>query len=59
MFSLFKSNPTKKLRKQLAKLQAEAMNASRNGNIRKSSEISAEADKIWQEIQRIEGEAKS
>ena len=58
MFNLFKSNPTKKLRKQLAKLQAEAMNASRNGNIRKSSEISAEADKIWQEIQKMEGETK-
>jgi cytochrome c556 len=55
MFSFLKPNPTKKLRKQLAKLQQEAMALTRKGDIRGSSEISAEADKIWQEIQRLEG----
>lgn len=55
MFNFLKPNPTKKLRKQLAKLQQEAMALTRKGDIRGSSEISAEADKIWQEIQRLEG----
>lgn len=56
MFNLFKPNPTKKLRKQLAKLQQDAMEATRKGDIRKSSELSAEADIIWKEIQKIEGQ---
>jgi len=54
MFGLFKSNPTKKMRKELQQLQQKAMEMQRNGNIRDSSHISQQADELWQEIQRIE-----
>ncbi|AVJ55670.1 hypothetical protein C5610_04700 [Idiomarina sp. OT37-5b] len=54
MFGLFKSNPTKKMRKELQQLQQKAMEMQRNGNIRDSSHISQQADELWQKIQRIE-----
>ncbi|WP_126776819.1 DUF6435 family protein [Aliidiomarina sanyensis] len=57
MFGLFKKNPTKALRKQLAQIQEKSMNAQRNGDIRLHSELSAQADALWKEIQRLENEA--
>ncbi|MGX5914008.1 DUF6435 family protein [Aliidiomarina sp. Khilg15.8] len=56
MFGLFKQDPAKKLRKQLALLQEKAMNAQRNGDIRQHSMLSQQADELWQEIQRIEAQ---
>ncbi|CUS48616.1 MAG: hypothetical protein HLUCCO02_01040 [Idiomarinaceae bacterium HL-53] len=54
MFGLFKKNPTKKLRKELALLQEKSMLASRKGDIRLSSEYAAQADEIWKKIREIE-----
>ncbi|MDN7126744.1 Lacal_2735 family protein [Pseudidiomarina sp. 1APR75-33.1] len=58
MFGLFKSNPTKKMRKQLQQLQQKAMEMQRNGDIRGSSDISQEADELWKKIQAMEAEQK-
>jgi hypothetical protein len=54
MFGLFKQDPAKKLRKQLAQVQEKSMNAQRNGDIRQHSMLSQQADELWQEIQRLE-----
>ena len=59
MFGLFKSNPTKKMRKELERLQEKAMQMQRNGDIRGSSFVSQEADELWQKIQAIEAEQKA
>lgn len=54
MFSLFKSDPVKKLKKQLAEKQEQAMLAQRNGDIRTFSEITAESQVLIDEIKRLE-----
>ncbi|MCH2157511.1 MULTISPECIES: DUF6435 family protein [unclassified Oleiphilus] len=58
MLSFFKSDPTKKLKKQyLAKLE-EAMKAQRNGDIRTYSQLSVEADALAKQLEALE-ESKS
>ncbi|MDR8525313.1 MULTISPECIES: DUF6435 family protein [Shewanella] len=53
MFSIFKRDPTKKLKKQyFAKLE-QAMLAQRNGDIKTYSELSAEADEIDKQISKL------
>ncbi|WP_155859039.1 DUF6435 family protein [Enterovibrio calviensis] len=56
MFSFFKSDPTKKLRKTFNAKLEEAMKAQRNGDIRSYSTITEEAEQIWQEIEKLEQE---
>ncbi|ATX77079.1 MAG: DUF6435 family protein [Reinekea forsetii] len=59
MFSMFKSDPTKKLKKQYeAKLQ-EAMEAQRGGDIRSYSMLSEEADGLYKQFLAAEQEAKA
>ena len=58
MFSFFKKDPTKKLHKQLSIKLEQAMHAQRNGDIRKYSELSFEADQIAKQIIEIEKQAK-
>ncbi|CAH9061663.1 hypothetical protein PSECIP111951_02535 [Pseudoalteromonas holothuriae] len=58
MFSFFKRNPTKKLEKQLAMLQEQAMHAQRRGDIRTYSTLTAEADDVYKKIQDIETSTK-
>lgn len=50
MFGLFKNDPVKKLRKKHSQLQEQAMIAQRNGDIRKYSMLSLEAENLWNEI---------
>lgn len=59
MFSFFKSNPSKKLRKQYDMKLEQAMLAQRKGDIKSYSLLTAEAEKMWQEIQTIEQEQKT
>lgn len=59
MFGLFKSNPTKKLRRQYDMKLEEAMHAQRKGDIRTYSTLSAEAESIWKKIEEIEQQTKS
>ena len=54
MFGLFKSNPTKKLRKQYDAKLEQAMLAQRKGDIKTYSMLTAEAEAMWQEIEAIE-----
>lgn len=54
MFSFFKKDPTKKLKKQYATLLEQAMYAQRNGDIRKYSELTFEAEQINDQITAIE-----
>lgn len=53
MFSIFKSDPTKKLQKTYEKMLKEAMLAQRSGDIKTYSLITAEAQKVWDEIQSL------
>lgn len=54
MFSIFKSNPTKKLNKLLDSKLEEAMNAQRNGDIKSYSQLTFEANEIEKQILEIE-----
>lgn len=51
MFKWLK-NPAKQLQKDYEAKLAEAMQAQRNGDIRRYSELSQDADKIYQELQK-------
>ena len=48
-----KKNPAEKLRTQYKKLMEQAMLAQRGGDIVKSSELHAEADKLLKEIDTL------
>lgn len=54
MFSLFRSDPVKKLKKERAKKLEQAMHAQRNGDMRSYASITSEAEKLLQEIQKLE-----
>ncbi|WP_332399475.1 DUF6435 family protein [Vibrio metschnikovii] len=58
MFSIFKSDPTKKLRKQHVLKLENAMLAQRKGDIRTYSQLTFEADEMYQQIERLEAEQK-
>ena len=58
MFSLFKSDPIKKLNKQLSIKLEKGMHAQRNGDIRLYSQLSAEAEEIDKQITLLEQQAK-
>ncbi|EKO3592532.1 DUF6435 family protein [Vibrio metschnikovii] len=58
MFSISKSDPTKKLRKQHALKLENAMLAQRKGDIRTYSQLTFEADEMYQQIERLEAEQK-
>lgn len=53
MFGIFKSDPTKKLRKQYDIKLEKAMLAQRKGDIKTYSMLTAEAEKMWEEIERL------
>lgn len=57
MFSLFKSDPTKKLRKKHDLKLEEAMHAQRNGDIRAYAQLSYEAEEINKKIIQLEAES--
>jgi hypothetical protein len=58
MFSLFKRDPAKKLKKAyMAKLE-KAMQAQRNGDIKSYSFITSEADVLHKEILKLEANSK-
>lgn len=53
MFNLFKSDPKKKLEKQLAKKLEEARNAQRAGKMPLFASLSAEAEAIGKELDAL------
>ncbi|MCC1497222.1 DUF6435 family protein [Alcanivorax sp. 1008] len=55
MFSLFKSDPLKKLRKEYADTLEKAMLCQRSGDIRQYSFLTEQAEAMYKEITRLEG----
>jgi len=53
MLGFFKSNPEKKLQTEYERLLKEAMQFQRNGDIMSYSTKTAEAEKVYEEIQAI------
>lgn len=58
MFSLFKSDPVKKLKKQLVQKQEQAMLAQRSGDLRKFAAITEESEVLIKEIERLQSEQR-
>ena len=56
MFGLFKQSPLKKAQKRYQDKLTEAMNAQRSGDIQGFAALSAEAEKILDEIKTLEKE---
>lgn len=54
MFSIFKSNPLKKLNQRYAAKLEQAMYAQRKGDIRAYSMLTAEAEQIENQIKQLE-----
>ncbi len=54
MFGFFKSDPKKKLQEKYEKLLYEAMQFQRNGDIKSYSMITAEAEKVHDEIKKLQ-----
>ncbi len=59
MFNLFKSNTTKKLRRQYDKLLERAMHAQRNGDIKTYSMLTAESETLYKQIEAIENKNRA
>ena len=55
MFGWMKRDPEKQLRKQYHAKLEEALQAQRNGNIRQYSFLTAEAEKLREKLEEIEG----
>lgn len=53
MFGLFGNSKSKKLQKAYEKKLTEAMHAQRNGDIRTYSELSAEAEAMYTELEAL------
>lgn len=54
MFGLFKSDPSKKLRKQYDIKLEQAMLAQRKGDIKTYSMLTAEAEALWEKIEALQ-----
>ncbi|MFT5235453.1 MAG: hypothetical protein ACI8SK_000398 [Shewanella sp.] len=59
MFSIFKSNPIKKLEKTYALKLEKAMHAQRNGDIKSYSFLTLEAEQIYEKILVIKQNSKN
>ena len=53
MFSLFKKDPLKKLNKEYSTLLEQALAAQRKGEIRRYSELTAQAEEVAKKIDSI------
>jgi hypothetical protein len=58
MFSFLKSDPAKKLRKIYDQKSTDAMLAQRKGDIKTYSMLTAEAEKLWAELEQLKAEKK-
>ncbi len=53
MFSFLKADPIKKLERKYEKTLEQAMNMQRNGDIRRYSELTEEAEQIQKEMENL------
>lgn len=58
MFGLFKRDPKKKLQQDYERKLTEAMQAPRNGDMRANATLTAEAEALLQEINRLKDEGR-
>jgi len=58
MFGFLKADPVKKSRKIYDQKSTDAMLAQRKGDIKTYSMLTAEAEAIWQEIEKLEADKK-
>jgi hypothetical protein len=58
MFGFLKSDPAKKLRKIYDQKSTDAMLAQRKGDIKTYSMLTAEAEKLWTEIEQLKADKK-
>ena len=56
MFGLFSRDPSKKMRKKYDKLLEDAMHAQRRGDIKLYSMLTAEAEALWEQIEKLQQE---
>jgi len=56
MFGLFSRDPSKKMRKKYDKLLEDAMHAQRRGDIKSYSMLTAEAEALWEQIEKLQPE---
>jgi hypothetical protein len=54
VFGFLKSDPVKKLRKIYDQKSTDAMLAQRKGDIKTYSMLTAEAEQLWKEIEKLE-----
>ena len=54
MFSLFKKDPSKKLKKQYAQKLEQAMHAQRNGDMKSYAALATQAEAIHKQILALE-----
>ncbi len=59
MFGLFSKSPEKKLKAEFEKLSQMAFEAQRNGNIRRYSELTAEAEAVRQQLEALKSAGDS
>lgn len=59
MFGLFKKDPAKKLQKEYEELMKKAVEAQRNGKMELFANLSAKADQICKELDKLEASEKS
>lgn len=58
MFNFLKADPVKKLRKTYDQKSTDAMLAQRKGDIKTYSMLTAEAEELWKEIEKLEADKK-
>lgn len=58
MFNFLKVDPVKKLRKIYDQKSTDAMLAQRKGDIKTYSMLTAEAEELWKEIEKLEADKK-
>jgi hypothetical protein len=58
MFGFLKADPVKKLRKIYDQKSTDAMLAQRKGDIKTYSMLTAEAEELWKEIEKLEADKK-
>jgi hypothetical protein len=58
MFGFLKADPVKKLRKVYDQKSTDAMLAQRKGDIKTYSMLTAEAEQLWKEIEKLEADKK-
>ena len=56
MFGLFSGDPSKKMRKKYDKLLEDAMHAQRRGDSKSYSMLTAEAEALWEQIEKLQQE---